>query len=61
MGVKINALDEENSNYIRSIKDMCSVILERSFSILNPFVYPLTWNYYKEKRALKVKETVIGV
>lgn len=54
MGVKINALDEETSKYIKSIKDMCGIILDRTFTFLNPLVYPLTWNSYKEKGALKV-------
>ncbi|CAG9762333.1 unnamed protein product [Ceutorhynchus assimilis] len=54
MGVKINALDQKNSDYIASIKEMCRIVVERSFSFFNPFVYPLTPNYFKERKALKV-------
>ncbi|CAG9771773.1 unnamed protein product [Ceutorhynchus assimilis] len=54
MGVKINALEEENSKYIKSVKTLCSIMPERAFSPLNPFFYPLTLNYFREKRALKV-------
>ncbi|CAG9771771.1 unnamed protein product [Ceutorhynchus assimilis] len=54
MGVRVNALEQENSEYIKSVKALCSIIVDRIFSPLHPLLYPITWNYYKEKRALKV-------
>ncbi|CAG9762332.1 unnamed protein product [Ceutorhynchus assimilis] len=60
MGVKINALDQKNSDYIGSIKEMCRIVVERTFSLFNPLVYPLTPNYYKERKALKVIHTYVN-
>ncbi|CAG9771772.1 unnamed protein product [Ceutorhynchus assimilis] len=54
MGVRVNALEQENSKYIESVKTLCSVIVERAFSPLHPVLYPLTWNCYREKKALNV-------
>ncbi|KAJ3632246.1 hypothetical protein MTP99_009263 [Tenebrio molitor] len=56
MGTKINAQENSDSEYVRSVKDMCRIIIERSFSFLQLFdlTYPLTKNYYVEKKALKV-------
>lgn len=54
MGININAQDNENSEYVRSVKAMCSILTNRNFSPLHPKLYPLTWNYFKEKRILKV-------
>ncbi|XP_066260171.1 cytochrome P450 4d8-like [Euwallacea similis] len=57
MGTKINALDSyssESSEYVRSIKIMCKILIERSYSAVPHSLYWLTWNYYKEKQALKV-------
>lgn len=57
MGVKINALDtkdDENVEYIKGIKTMCNIIIDRMFSFLHPIFYKFTINYYREKRALKV-------
>ncbi|XP_066156623.1 cytochrome P450 4c3-like isoform X2 [Euwallacea fornicatus] len=57
MGTKINALDStspENSDYVRSIKIMCAILIERTFSLVPPSFYHLTLNYYREKRALKI-------
>nr|ABF06546.1 CYP4BD1 [Ips paraconfusus] len=57
MGVKMNALDmkdSENMEYIKGIRIMCKIIVDRMFSFLHPIFYPLTLNYYREKRALKM-------
>lgn len=54
MGVKVNALDQENSKYVNSVKDVCRVVSERITSVFNSIFYPLTWNYYSEKKSLKV-------
>lgn len=54
MGININAQDNENSEYVQNVKAICSLLTERNFSPLHPKLYPLTWNYFKEKRMLKV-------
>ncbi|XP_028145028.1 cytochrome P450 4C1-like isoform X2 [Diabrotica virgifera virgifera] len=54
MGIKLNAQTDSTSPYVRSTKSMCYVIVERILSPLDPSLYPLTLNYYREKRALKV-------
>nr|ALD15912.1 cytochrome P450 [Dendroctonus armandi] len=53
MGVKIQALEAGNSEYVKSIKEMCNIVSYRIFSCLPLSLYKLTWTYYKEKRALK--------
>nr|XP_015835227.1 PREDICTED: uncharacterized protein LOC660088 [Tribolium castaneum] len=56
MGIKINAQDNGESEYVRSVKQMCKIIIERSFSLLQMInlTYPLTKNFYIEKNALKI-------
>lgn len=54
MGVSVNALTCGESQYVRNVKTMCSIVVERIFSPLDRRLYALTPNYFKEKRALKV-------
>lgn len=54
MGVSVNAQENENSDYVRSVKTMCSIITERNFSPIHPKLFPFTWNYFRERRAVKV-------
>lgn len=56
MGTKINAQDNGESDYVRSVKQMCKIIIERSFSLVQMFslTYLLSSNYYTEKNALKI-------
>jgi cytochrome P450 family 4 len=56
MGININAQDNCDSNYVRSVKNMCRVVTERSMSPLQPydFLFPLTKNYYTQKKSLKI-------
>lgn len=54
MGISIGAQENKNSEYVKSVKRMCQVITDRNFSPFHPKFFPLTPNYYKEKRALKV-------
>ncbi|KAL1491449.1 hypothetical protein ABEB36_012047 [Hypothenemus hampei] len=54
MGVKIDALKEDNSPYICNIKEMCTIIVQRIFSFIHPVFYPLTWANFRERSALKV-------
>lgn len=67
MGVKINAQKHENSDYVSNVKLMCRVGVVRTTSIIksNDFLYVLTPDYYKEKRAVqelhKVTHSVIDL
>ncbi|KAI2474175.1 hypothetical protein C4B38_000250, partial [Diabrotica virgifera virgifera] len=54
MGIKLNAQTDSTSPYVRSTRSMCYIIVERILSPLDPSLYPLTLNYYREKIALKV-------
>nr|MCJ2511718.1 hypothetical protein [Diabrotica virgifera virgifera] len=56
MGVKINAQTYDNSAYVHSVKNICSLIYQKMYSIpvaISHHLYPLTINYYKEKIVLK--------
>nr|UUB32658.1 cytochrome P450 CYP4BD5 [Dendroctonus rhizophagus] len=54
MGVKIHALESGNSEYVKSIKEMCNIVVDRMFSIISTRFYKLTSTYQKEKKALKI-------
>lgn len=56
MGVSINAQDFKDSEYVNSVKDMCRIIVERSFSPIEMFdiSYKFTKNYQTEKKVLKI-------
>ena len=56
MGVTINAQDDDQSEYVQSVKAMTRIIIERAFSPLQmyDFLYPLTRNYYTQRKALKI-------
>ncbi|CAG9854205.1 unnamed protein product [Phyllotreta striolata] len=54
MGTKLNAQMNGENQYVKAVKLICQIIVERSFSPLNPVLYPFTYNFYKERRALKV-------
>lgn len=56
MGISINAQEDSTSDYVRSVKNMCRIIVERSISPIQmcPFMYPFTRNYWTEKNALKL-------
>ncbi|ERL87063.1 hypothetical protein D910_04464 [Dendroctonus ponderosae] len=60
MGVKIQALEAGNSEYVKSIKEMCNIVVDRVFSFISPRLYKLTWTYYREKTALKVRGFVLA-
>lgn len=51
MGVKINAQDNPDSDYIRSVKEMGEIIFNRVFSITNN--YPRIWALTPEARRQK--------
>ncbi|KAG5864736.1 hypothetical protein JTB14_027757 [Gonioctena quinquepunctata] len=54
MGSPLNAQEDGSSEYVRSVKTMCSIIIDRTFSILNERLYPFTMNFFREKKAVKV-------
>ncbi|XP_072402554.1 cytochrome P450 4C1-like [Diabrotica undecimpunctata] len=54
MGVSVNAQTDGNSEYVRNVKEMCRILTDRNFSPLDPSLYPLTINYYKELKVIKV-------
>lgn len=55
MGVNINAQKQPSSEYVRSVKEMCRIMMVRSMSIFkrNNFIYRFTRDYYKELNAIK--------
>lgn len=55
MGVSVNAQKDANSAYVQNVKLMCKISLVRTISVIKRFdiTYPLTLDYYREKRALK--------
>lgn len=56
MGISINAQIDNDSDYVRSVKAMCKIIMERSFHVLemSEMTYPLTKNFYVEKKSLNI-------
>jgi cytochrome P450 family 4 len=56
MGTKINALNGENSEYVRSVKEMCRIVTDRCLSVLklNDWSFALTRDYYLQKSLLKL-------
>ncbi|KAJ3655743.1 hypothetical protein Zmor_014858 [Zophobas morio] len=59
MGTSINAQFDDNSEYVRSVKAMCKIIIERLFNILQltDITFPLTQNYYIQKKSLNILHT----
>ncbi|CAH1183092.1 unnamed protein product [Phaedon cochleariae] len=56
MRVPIGAQKNHRSDYVFAVKDMCRIVIERVFSPIKMFdtLYPLTKDFYKEKRNLEV-------
>nr|WET52695.1 cytochrome P450 [Phaedon brassicae] len=56
MRVPIGAQKNHRSDYVFAVKDMCRIVVERVFSPIKMFdtLYPLTKDYYKEKRNLEI-------
>lgn len=56
MGVKLNAQEEPQSDYVRAVKDMCRIIVERSISATKRFflLYRFSEDYKIEQNALKI-------
>ncbi|XP_072402618.1 cytochrome P450 4d2-like isoform X1 [Diabrotica undecimpunctata] len=54
MGIKLNSQVTKTSKYVRSVKEVCKIFGMRQYSIIHPTLYPLTLNYFVEKRAIKI-------
>lgn len=56
MGISVNAQRNPTSEYVKSVKEICGILVERSISLIqrNDFSYRFTSNYAKERKALKV-------
>lgn len=56
MGTTINAQDNEESEYVTSVKEMGRIIMERAFAPQknNEFLFRFTKDYQLQKQALKV-------
>lgn len=56
MGVKLNAQEFPQSDYVRAVKDMCRIIVERTLSPTKMFwlFYRFTNDYKIEQEAVKV-------
>lgn len=54
MGTSINAQKVETSDYVKSVKLMSKIAMERTILPLPNYIYPLTPNYYREKKLLKI-------
>lgn len=55
MGVNIDAQNYPSSEYVKSVKEMCRIVMERSTSIIKhyDFLYRFTKDYNVEQNALK--------
>ncbi|KAF7279572.1 hypothetical protein GWI33_007034 [Rhynchophorus ferrugineus] len=54
MGVKLNALEDDTSIYVKNAKDLCKILIKKAFSPINEKLYPLTFMHYKEQKHLDV-------
>lgn len=56
MGVKIQAQEAPESEYVNAVKDMSMIIFKRFFSVLKAFhwTFPFTGLYREQKKALKI-------
>ncbi|KAJ8981727.1 hypothetical protein NQ317_003792 [Molorchus minor] len=55
MGVTVNAQVNEDSRYVRNVKEIGQLFMNRAFSIYkgNDLLYMLSLDYYKEKKVVK--------
>ncbi|KAF2895541.1 hypothetical protein ILUMI_10635 [Ignelater luminosus] len=56
MGTSVNAQNNSESEYVKNVKEMCRIVVDRSFSPIKMFdvLYPLSKDYKIEQNALKV-------
>lgn len=55
MGISVNAQIHPSSDYVKSVKEMCRILMERRMSVYKQydFLYRFTDDYKKEQNALK--------
>lgn len=55
MGISVDAQKHPSSEYVKSVKEMCRIVMARAMSVFkqNDFIYRFTRDYSKEQRALK--------
>lgn len=64
MGISIKAQENENSEYVRCVKEMGNLFMERAISIWkrNDLLYMLSPSYWKERRTLEIlHQTTLNV
>lgn len=56
MGTSVNALGDSESEYVKSVKTQCRIVMERAFSAIKSFdvLFKLTGDYRTQKRCIKV-------
>lgn len=56
MGTSVNAQNDSESVYVKNVKEMCRIVVDRSFSPIKMWdsLYPFSKDYQIEKNALKV-------
>lgn len=56
MGTSVNALGDSESEYVKSVKTQCKIVMERAFSAVKSFdvLFKLTGDYQTQKRCIKV-------
>lgn len=59
MGIKINAQDNKNEEYVNAVKGFLEIYMERFFSVLqrNEFFFKFTSNYAKYSKYLNTLKT----
>ncbi|KAJ8913516.1 hypothetical protein NQ315_017066 [Exocentrus adspersus] len=60
MGVSVNAQKDKKSNYVKNVKEMCRIFLERAFALFksNDYLYVLFPDFYKELKTVKALHNV---
>ena len=56
MGTKIDVQSGHNLHYVKSVKEICKIAIERAFNLFraSSLTFRLCKDYYKQKEALKV-------
>lgn len=56
MGVSVNAQDDNDSDYVKSVHEMCRLFIKRTVSVVekNDFLFKFTKNYAIQCKVLKV-------
>lgn len=56
MGTSVNAQNYSDSEYVRSVKEMCRIVMERAYSPVKMWdtLFTLSPDYHVERKSLKV-------